>query len=117
MTPYSAAAEGSFSSPGKFTVGSLAHVLRKVLRLDLLAQLGQLGLLLVALQPSSSWIAFSCWRRKYSRWPLSNSDWDLRLDLGAELDDLQLAVEDAQDVAEPARDVDTATSSPASPRP
>ena len=28
--------------------------------------------------PSSSWIAFSCWRRKYSRWPLSISDstWD-----------------------------------------
>ena len=25
--------------------------------------------------PSSSWIAFSCWRRKYSRWPFSSSDW------------------------------------------
>ena len=25
--------------------------------------------------PSSSWIALSCWRRKYSRWPLSSSDW------------------------------------------
>ena len=28
-----------------------------------------------SLSPSSSWIAFSCWRRKYSRWPLSSSDW------------------------------------------
>ena len=44
--------------------------------------------------PSSSWIAFSCWRRKYSRWPFSISDCDLRLDLRAELDDLELAVED-----------------------
>ena len=28
--------------------------------------------------PSSCWIAFSCWRRKYSRWPFSISDctWD-----------------------------------------
>ena len=25
--------------------------------------------------PSSSWIALSCWRRKYSRWPFSSSDW------------------------------------------
>ena len=25
--------------------------------------------------PSSSWIAFICWRRKNSRWPFSISDW------------------------------------------
>ena len=31
--------------------------------------------------PSSSWIAFSCWRRKNSRWPLSDLGLDLRLDL------------------------------------
>ena len=56
--------------------------------------------------PSSSWIAFSCWRRKNSRWPLSISDCDLGLDLGAELDHLELAGEDLREVAQPLGDVD-----------
>ena len=56
--------------------------------------------------PSSSWIAFICWRRKNSRWPLSISGLDLRLDLGAELDHLELAGEDLREVAEPGDDVD-----------
>ncbi len=44
--------------------------------------------------PSSCWIAFSCWRRKYSRWLLSISDCTCALDLRAELEHLELAGED-----------------------
>ncbi len=56
--------------------------------------------------PSSSWIAFICSRSMYSRWPLSSSDWTCGLDLGPELDHLQLAGEDLGQPPQALRDVD-----------
>ena len=51
--------------------------------------------------PSSSWIAFSCWRSKYSRWPLSISDWTCDWILGPDLHQLQLASEDLREQSQP----------------
>ena len=77
MTPYSAAA-GAAAARAASLPQPPRDVLGEVLLLDLLDQLVDLGLVLVRL-PSSSWIAFSCWRRKNSRWPFSISlatcDW------------------------------------------
>jgi len=48
MTPYSAAAEGSFFEPGELTVDGLSHVLRQLELGKPFAQLVHLGLLGVA---------------------------------------------------------------------
>ena len=56
--------------------------------------------------PSSSWIAFSCWRRKNSRWPLSISlatcDWIFE----PSSDISTSRLEDQRDRAQPLLDVD-----------
>ena len=48
----------------------------------------------------------SCWRRKILALALVDLGLDLRLDLGAELDHLELAGEDLGEAAQPAGDVD-----------
>ena len=77
MTPYSAACGGSFSSrPSSRSAclrgssGSSAASIR--------SRSSAISACWSSCSPSSSWIAFICWRRKYSRWPLSISDstWD-----------------------------------------
>ena len=73
MTPYSAAADGSCSRRGELAVGRLANVFGQRRGIEPLAQLGTSACSGSA-SPSSCWIAFSCWRRKYSRWPFSISD-------------------------------------------
>ena len=74
MTPYSAAAGGSFSSRDssrsaalRTSSGSSAPSSR--------SRSSFISACCSSPSPSSSWIAFSCWRRKYSRWPFSISDW------------------------------------------
>ncbi len=74
MTPYSAAAGGSFSSREssrsaalRASSGSSSSWSRS--RSSLTSACWS------SPSPSSSWIAYSCWRRKYSRWPFSISDW------------------------------------------
>ena len=74
MTPCSAACGGSCSRRSQLAVGLLADVVGQRDVLELLAQLARL-LGDSSNSPSSSWIALSCWRRTYSRWPLSISDW------------------------------------------
>ena len=91
--------------PRELAAGGLEHLLGQVELLEPRPQLVDLGLLVVA-SPSSSWIAFSCWRRKNSRWPFSISDWTCDWIFGAELEDLELAVEDQRDLAQPLLDVD-----------
>ena len=73
MTPYSAAAGGSFSSrPSSRSAclrgssGSSAASIR--------SRSSVISACCSSASPSSSWIAFICWRRKNSRWPLSISD-------------------------------------------
>ena len=76
MTPYSAAAGGSFSSRAELALGGLAHVLRQARRARRAARAAPFtSACSGSPSPSSCWIAFSCWRRKYSRWPFSISDW------------------------------------------
>ena len=74
MTPYSAAAAGSRSSrPSsrsaalRTSSGSFSSASRS--RSSFTSACSG------SPSPSSCWIAFSCWRRKYSRWPFSISDW------------------------------------------
>ena len=74
MTPYSAAAGGSFSSRESSRVGRLARPPRAAPARRALAQLVRPPPARSSPSPSSSWIAFSCWRRKNSRWPFSISD-------------------------------------------
>ena len=63
------------SQPGELAVGLLAHLLGQVGLVELLAQLVRPPAWVSSVSPSSSWMAFSCWRRKYSRWLFSISDW------------------------------------------
>ena len=60
--------------PLELAVGLLADLLGQLDRVELLAQLAA-SAADSSNSPSSSWIALSCWRRTYSRWPLSISDW------------------------------------------
>ena len=74
MTPYSAAAAGSFSSRASsrsaaFRASSGRSSDSSRSRSSLISACS------ASPSPSSSWIAFSCWRRKNSRWPFSISDW------------------------------------------
>ena len=106
MTPYSAAADGSFSSRDELAVGRLAHLLRQLAeRLELLAQLRDLGLLGVALAEllldrlqllAQEVLALAAIHLRLH----------LRLDLRPELEHLELAREDRRDGAQPLLDVD-----------
>ena len=104
MTPYSAEAAGSFSSRASSRSTALrassgsVDLVRAVTELLISACSGSPS-------PSSSWIAFSCWRRKYSRWRGLHLRDDLVLDLRAELRDLELAVEDHEHGAQALLDV------------
>src|SRR2546423_370926 len=74
MTPYSAAAGGSFSSRASsrlaaFNASSGSSISSSRPRSSLISACS------ASPSPSSSWIAFSCCRRKNSRWPFSISDW------------------------------------------
>ncbi len=74
ITPYSAAAGGSFSS----RESSRSAALRTSSGSSSAASCSRSSFTSACCSspsPSSSWIAFSCWRRKYSRWPFSISDW------------------------------------------
>ena len=100
MTPYSAAAGGSFSSRASSRRAARSTSSGRVSS-SRRARSSLISACWSSTSPSSCWIALSCWRRKYSRWPFSISDWTLRLDPGTELEDLQLAVEDRGDSAQP----------------
>ena len=74
MTPYSAAAAGSLSSRASsrraaLSTSSGSSSASSRSRSSLISACS------ASPSPSSSWIAFSCWRRKNSRWPFSISDW------------------------------------------
>ena len=74
MTPYSAAAAGSRSSRASsrraaLSTSSGSSSASSRSRSSLISACS------ASPSPSSSWIAFSCWRRKNSRWPFSISDW------------------------------------------
>ncbi len=86
--------------PRELAVGGLADVLREVLRLDLLAQLGQLGLLVVALAELVL-DRLQLLAQEELALALLHLGLDLGLDLRAELDHLQLAIQDPEHVAEP----------------
>ena len=105
MTPCSAAAGGSFSSRESSRSAAL-RACSGSSAASICSRSSLTSACCSSPSPSSSWIAFSCWRRKNSRWPLSISGLHLRLDLGAELDDLELAGEDLGEAAQPGGDVD-----------
>ena len=105
MTPYSAAAGGSRSSRAELAVGGLAGLLGKLGRLDPLAQLVHLGLLLVAL-PELGLDRPQLLAEVVLALALVDPLLDLGLDLGAELDHLELAGEDLREPAQPHGDVD-----------
>ena len=73
MTPYSAAADGSRSSRASSRVAAFRTSSGSV-RLSSRSRSSVTSACSGSPSPSSCWIAFSCWRRKYSRWPFSISD-------------------------------------------
>ena len=75
ITPYSAAAGGSFSRRDSSRSAALRDVLGQLELRELRRAARSTSACCSSPSPSSSWIAFSCWRRKYSRWPFSISDW------------------------------------------
>ena len=105
MTPYSAAAGGSFSSRPSSRSACLRGVLGQLRRLDPLAQLVDLGLLLVALAELLL-DRLQLLAQEVLALALVDLRLDLRLDLGAELDHLELAGEDLREAAQPLADVD-----------
>ena len=105
MTPYSAAAGGRLSSRDKLALGRFAGVLGQLRRLDLLAQLVDLGLLLVLLAELLL-DRLQLLAEEELALALVDLGLDLGLDLGAELDDLELAGEDPREVAQALGDVD-----------
>ena len=74
MTPYSAAAGGSFSSRASSRSTALRASSGRFFA-SICSRSSASSACCSSPSPSSSWIAFSCWRRKNSRWPLSISDW------------------------------------------
>ncbi len=73
MTPYSAAADGSRSS--RRARASPPSRRPPAARAPRAARASSsISACSGSPSPSSSWIAFSCWRRKNSRWPFSSSD-------------------------------------------
>ena len=113
MTPYSAAADGSFSSRESSRVGRLAHLLGKLELLQPLAQLVDLGLLRVALAELLL-DRLQLLAQEVLALALLHLGLDLRLDLRAELDHLELAAEDPGDLAQPLLDVRRSRAAPAS---
>ena len=100
MTPYSAAADGRRSSLVSSLRAAFSHLLGQVLPVDLLAQLVDLGLLVVAL---AELLLDRLQLLPEEELPLALVDLagDLRLDLRAELRHLDLAPEDLSDPAQP----------------
>src|ERR1041385_4536851 len=74
MTPYSAAADGSFSSRESSRSTALRTSSGSFFS-STCWRSSSISACCSSPSPSSSWIAFSCWRRKNSRWPFSISDW------------------------------------------
>ena len=105
MTPCSAAAGRQFLQPRELALGRFAGVLGQLGRLDLLAQLVDFGLLLVAL-PELVLDRFQLLAQEELALAFVDLRLDLGLDLGAELDHLELAGEDLGEVAQALGDVD-----------
>ena len=105
MTPCSAAAGGSFSSRDSSRSAAFRACSGRFAA-SIRSRSSFTSACCSSPSPSSSWIAFSCWRRKNSRWPFVDFGLDLGLDLGAELDHLQLAGEDLGEAAQALGDVD-----------
>ncbi len=105
MTPCSAAAGGSFSSRESSRSAALRACSGSSACLDLLAQLVDFGLLLVAL-PQLVLDRFQLLAQEELALAFVDFGLDLGLDLGAELDDLELAGEDLRERAQPGGDVD-----------
>ena len=106
MTPYSAAADGSFSSRPSSRSAAFAHVLRQVVeRVELLAQLVHLGLLRVALAELLL-DRLQLLAQEVLALALLHLRLHLRLDLRAELEHLELAIEDRRDPPQALLDVD-----------
>ena len=105
MTPCSAAAGGSFSSRESSRSAAFGACSGSFGRLDLLAQFVDFGLLLVAL-PELVLDRFQLLAQEELALAFVDLRLDLRLDLGAELDHLELAGEDLREVAQAGGDVD-----------
>ena len=104
MTPYSAAAGGSFSSRASSRCAAFSRVLGQLERLEPLAQLLDLGLLGVALAELLL-DRLQLLAQEELALALLHLRLDLRLDLRAELQHLELAVQDRGDLAQPLLDV------------
>ena len=104
MTPYSAAAVGQLLEPCQLAVDGLAHVFGQLASLEALAQLRELGRLRVALAELVL-DRLQLLAQEVLALPLLHLRLYLRLDLRAELEDLELAVQDRRDVAQPRLDV------------
>ena len=74
MTPYSAAAGRQPLEPAELALGGLARRPRAASSASSRSRSSFTSACSGSPSPSSCWIAFSCWRRKYSRWPFSISD-------------------------------------------
>ena len=104
MTPYSAAAGGSFSSRESSRSAALRIVLGQLQLGELRAQLVHLGLLLVALAELLL-DRLQLLAQEVLALALLHLRLDLRLDLRAELDHLELTAEDRRDRAQALLDV------------
>ena len=105
ITPYSAAAGGRRSSRDELALGGLLRVLGELGRLEPLAQLGDLRLLLVALAQLLL-DRLELLAQEVLALPLVDLGLDLGLDLRPELDHLELAGEDLGQPAQAPGDVD-----------
>ena len=74
MTPYSAAADGSFSRRPSSRSTALRTSSGSSPSASTRPRSSAISACSGSSSPSSCWIAFSCWRRKYSRCPFSISD-------------------------------------------
>ena len=104
MTPYSAAADGSFSSRESSRSAALRGLLGQLQLLEPLAELVDLGLLVVALAELLL-DRLQLLAEEVLALALLHLRLDLGLDLRAELDHLELAAEDARDRVQPLLDV------------
>ena len=105
ITPYSAAAGGSFSSRESSRSAAFCASSGRLGRLDPLAQLVDLGLLLVALAELVL-DRLQLLAQEVLALALVDLGLDLRLDLGAEPDHLELAGEDLREAPQPLGHVD-----------